>query len=103
MAKPPSKSAHQQLDQLRRDAADERVKVRDLEAQFEAAKLEVESAGRAISDGYAAESQRDVAQARKAEEAAIIKVKDLQHRLTGADPYGAHPRRSRRLRSGTRP
>ena len=64
MAKPPSKSAHQQLDQLRRDAADERVKVRDLEAQLEAAKHEVESAGRAISDGYAAESQRDVAQAR---------------------------------------
>jgi hypothetical protein len=84
MAKPLKQSAQERLDQLRRDAADERVKVRDLEAQLEAAKLDAESASRAISDGYATESQRDVAQARKAEEAAIIKVKDLQHRLTGA-------------------
>jgi hypothetical protein len=85
MPKPPSKSAHEQLDQLRRDTADERVKVRDLEAQLETAKLEVEQASRAISAGYAAESQRDVAQARKAEEAAIAKVKDLQDRLSGAE------------------
>jgi hypothetical protein len=61
------------------------MKQRDLESQLEAAKLEVEEAPRAIADGYAAEDLRAVTASRKREEAAVAKVKDLQHRLRGAE------------------
>jgi hypothetical protein len=79
------RSTHAELDLLRQQAAAERVRHRELQAEMEAAKLAVEQAGAAIAEGYAAEDQRSVAVSRKAEEAAVAKVKDLQHRLTGAE------------------
>jgi hypothetical protein len=78
-------SAHAQLDELRQRAAAERVHQRELEAQADAAALEVERASDAIADGYATEDQRAVTAARKAEEAAVAKVKETQHRLAGAE------------------
>ena len=47
--------------------------------------MEVEQAAAAISEGYAAEDDRAVARARKLEEQAVAKVRDLQHRLNGAE------------------
>jgi hypothetical protein len=82
---PRSKTAHAQLDELRQAAAGERVKQRDIEAQVQAARAEVEQASAAIADGYAAEDQKAVVAARETEEAAVAKVKELQHRLDGAD------------------
>lgn len=82
---PRKPTAHAQLDQLRQQAAAERVRHRDLQAELEAAELEVEQASHAIAAGYAAEDQHAVTAARKAEEAAAVQVKDLQHRVTGAE------------------
>jgi hypothetical protein len=81
---PRKTTAHEQLDQLRQNAAAERVRHRDLQAGMEAAKAEVEQASRAITDGYAAEDQRAVAQARKTETEAVANVRELQHRVDGA-------------------
>lgn len=81
---PPKTSAHQMLDHHRQQVAAERVRHRELDAEMKAAKLAVEQAAAAIAEGYAAEDQRAVAASRKAEEAAVAKVKDLQDRLTGA-------------------
>jgi hypothetical protein len=78
-------SAHSQLDALRQQAADARVLHRELQAEMGAAKLKVEQAGTAIADAYAGEDQRAVTTSRKAEETAVAKVEDLQHRLTGAE------------------
>jgi hypothetical protein len=85
MPRTAKQSAHAQLDELRQRAAAERVQHRELEAQADAATLEVEQASSAIADGYAAEDQRAVTAARKAEEAAVAKVKETQHRLAGAE------------------
>lgn len=63
-------SANAELDGLRQAAAQERLRQRDLEAELEAAKAEVDVASCAITDGYAAEDQRAVTQAREAEEPA---------------------------------
>jgi hypothetical protein len=82
---PPKKSAHNVLDQLRQQAAAERVRHRELEAEMQAAKLKVEQVGAAIADGYAADDKRAVSSSRKAEEAAVAEVKDLQHRVSGAE------------------
>jgi hypothetical protein len=82
---PRNKTAHAQLDELRQAAAGERMKQRELEAQLQGARVEVEQASAAIADGYAAEDQKAVAAAGEAEDAAVAKVKDLQHRLNGAE------------------
>lgn len=83
---PPRKqSAHAELDELRQAAAGERVKQRELGLQLDAAKLEVEQASASIADGYAVEDQRAVTAARKTEEAAVAKVRELQHRANGAE------------------
>ena len=70
-------SAHAELDQLKQAAATERVTHRELQLEAEAAKLEAEQASSAITAGYAAEDQRAGTAARRAEEAADAKVKDL--------------------------
>jgi hypothetical protein len=85
MPRKTNQSAHASLDELRQRAAAERVHQRELEAQADAAALEVERASSAIADGYAAENQRAVTAARKAEDAAVAKVKETQHRLAGAE------------------
>jgi hypothetical protein len=84
MPRKTNKSAHAALDELRQHAAGERVKTRELEAELEATKAEVETASGAIAEAYAAENQRAVTAARKTEEASVAKVRDLQHRLDGA-------------------
>jgi hypothetical protein len=48
-------AAHSELDGLRQQAAAERVKARDVEAQLEAAKAKVEQASADITAGYASE------------------------------------------------
>jgi hypothetical protein len=81
---PRRRSAHSELDGLRRQAAAERVKARDVEAQLEAAKAKVEQASADITAGYASEDQRAVTTARKAEQEAVAQVRALQHRVDGA-------------------
>jgi hypothetical protein len=77
------KTAHAELDELRQRAADERMKRRDLEAALVSAKVKVEEASVAITDGYAADDRRAVGRARKAEEEAVAEVRELQHRVDG--------------------
>jgi hypothetical protein len=74
------RSAHAELDELRQRAAAERVKARDLGAQLEGAKLNVERAAAAVTEAYAAEDDKLVAHRRKDLEAAEAEVLDLQHR-----------------------
>lgn len=78
------KTAHTELDELRQQAAHERMTQRELEAALAAAKAKVEQAFGAITNGYAADDQRAVARARKAEEEAVAEVRELQHRVDGA-------------------
>jgi hypothetical protein len=77
-------SAHAELDQLRQAAAGERVKQREIETELEAAKAAGDQAGEEITEAYAAENQRAVTTARKAEQAAVAQVRELRHRLEGA-------------------
>jgi hypothetical protein len=58
--------------------------VRDADLALAAAKVEVEDAGRAVTDGYAAEDQEAVRAAREREQSAVEKLEDAQHRLDGA-------------------
>jgi hypothetical protein len=51
---------------------------------LEAAKAAVDRASEEITEAYAAENQRAVTSARKAEQAAVAQVRELQHRLDGA-------------------
>jgi hypothetical protein len=88
------RTAHAALDELRQAAANERMKQRELVAALEAAKAEVEQASAAIADGYAAEDERAVTQARKTEEAAVADVRELQHRVDGAALRSVHRMRS---------
>jgi hypothetical protein len=81
---PRKPSGHAQLDQLRQAAAGERVKRRELETELDAAKAAVDQASQEITEAYAAENQRAVTTARKAEDAAVARVRELQHRLDGA-------------------
>lgn len=78
------KSAHTTLDELRQAAGAERMKQRDHEAKLDAAKLEVERAGQAVTDAYAADDATLAAQRRKELQAAEGAVLDLQHRVDAA-------------------
>jgi len=78
------KTAHAELDELRQQATAERVKARNLEAQLEAAKVEVEDASRTVTDAYAAEDAKLAQQRRMQLEAAEAKVIDLGHQVTAA-------------------
>jgi hypothetical protein len=84
MPRKTNRSAHASLDELRQQAAGERVKARELEAELDAAKAAVETASDAITEAYASEYQRAVTAARKAEETAVAKVRDRQHGIDGA-------------------
>jgi hypothetical protein len=90
---PRRQTAHAGLDRLSQQAATERVRHRDLAAEFEATKHAVEEASRAITDAYAAEDERAVGQGREAEQQAVAKLKDLEHRLTGAEVRVARTQR----------
>jgi hypothetical protein len=82
---PRSKPAHDRLDELRRRVADEGVKLRQAQAEFEAAKARVEDRSRALSDAYAAEDG-DLARERREElQRAEADVVDQQHRVAGAE------------------
>lgn len=81
---PRKPTAHATRDQLRQTAVAERVKARELEAQLDVAKAEVNAASQAITDGYAVEDEGAVARAREAEQQAVAKVRELQQRVEGA-------------------
>ena len=85
MPKPPKQSAHEQLDQLRRDAADERVKLRHLEVQLEAARQDVEDVSADLTEAFAAEDQQAAQRTRKQLQTAETRVVDLQHQAKGAE------------------
>jgi hypothetical protein len=77
-------TAHGELDQLQQQYAQEHTRVRELEAELEAAKFDVERASREIADGYAVDDDRAVTEARRREHQAVERVRELQHRLNGA-------------------
>jgi hypothetical protein len=82
---PRSKSAHDRHDELRRRVADEGAKLRQAQADFEAAKARVEDRSRALTDAYALEDSK-LAQERRAElQRAEADVLDHQHRVAGAE------------------
>jgi hypothetical protein len=83
--KPKTKqSAHAQLDQLRQQAAAERVNERELAAQLEAAKVAVDDAGAAVTEAYAADDAKLAQRRRQEVDAAAAEVLDLQHRFDAA-------------------
>jgi hypothetical protein len=55
---PRKPSAHAQLDELRQEGVNQRMKARDLNAALEAAQVAVEEASRAVTDAYAAEDAK---------------------------------------------
>ena len=82
---PRSKSAHDRHDELRRRVADEGAKLRQAQADFEAAKARVEDRSRALTDPYALKDSK-LAQERRAElQRAEADVLDHQHRVAGAE------------------
>lgn len=78
------RSAHAELDQVGQEYVQEQARVREFQVELEAARAEVEGASRAITDGYAAEDEQAVREARKREQSAVEKLEDLRHRLDGA-------------------
>jgi hypothetical protein len=77
-------TAHGELDQLQQQYAQEHTRVRELEAELEAGKFDVERASREIADGYAVDDERAVTEARERQHQAVERVRELQHRLNGA-------------------
>jgi hypothetical protein len=77
-------SAHATLDQLRQQAAAERVSERDLAARLEAAKAAVDDAGAAVTEAYAAEDAKLAERCRNELDATAAEVLDLQHRFDAA-------------------
>jgi hypothetical protein len=84
-AMPRSKSAHDRHDELRGRVADEGVKLRQAQAEFEAARARVEDRSRALSDAYAAEDAELARERREELQRAEADVVDQQHRVTGAE------------------
>jgi hypothetical protein len=76
---PRKPTAHAGLDQLRQQAAAERVHHRNHQTEIQATELEVEEASLAIADGYAAEDERAVTARREGKAAALSKLEDLHH------------------------
>jgi hypothetical protein len=83
--KPKTKqSAHAQLDQLRQQAAGERVNERELAVRLEAAKAAADTAGAAVTEAYAADDPKLAARRRQELDVAAAEVLDLQHRVDAA-------------------
>jgi hypothetical protein len=77
-------SAGEELAALREQYAAELDRVRELEVALERARLEVEEASRAVTDGYAAEDEKAVREAREREQSAVETVTELEGQLAGA-------------------
>jgi hypothetical protein len=77
-------SANEELAALREQYAAEHGRVRGLEVALERAKQEAEEASRAVTDGYAAEDEKAVAEAREREHQAAETVSELEGQLAGA-------------------
>jgi hypothetical protein len=77
-------TAGEELAGLRERYAAEHGRVRELEVALERARLEVEEASRAITDGYAAEDEQAVREAREREHEAVETVAELEGQLAGA-------------------
>jgi hypothetical protein len=82
---PRRKSAHDQLDELRRQVAEEGMKLRRAQAEFEAAKARVEDRSRALTDAYALEDTQLAHERREELKQAEADVLDHQHRVAGAE------------------
>ena len=80
----PKKTAHSELDKLRRQAADERVRARDVEAALEKSELAREQAQQQIVEAMAAEDERSVEHPREARAQADVEIAELHERLDAA-------------------
>jgi hypothetical protein len=78
------KTAHAELDELRQDMADERMKARDAGVALDAARVRVDETDRAVTAAYALEDDKLAAQRRKQFQAAEAEVIDLQRRVDAA-------------------
>jgi hypothetical protein len=78
------KTAHAELDELRQDMANERMKARDAESAFEAAKAKVDEADRVVTAAYALEDDKLAVQRRKELQAAEADAVELQRRVDAA-------------------
>lgn len=78
------RSAHGELDLLRQDAAKQRMKARDVDAELEAAKQRAEDIGDSITEAYVEDNAKLVQQLRQEMQAAEAEVKDLAHRSQAA-------------------
>jgi hypothetical protein len=77
-------SANEELAALRQQYAAEHGRVRELEVALERAKHEIEEASHAVANGYAAEDEQAVAEAREREQQAVETVRELEGQLAGA-------------------
>ena len=77
-------SAGEEVASLREQYAAEHGRTRELEVALERARLEVEEAGAAVADGYAAEDEQAVREARERERSAAEAVTELEGQLAGA-------------------
>jgi hypothetical protein len=77
-------TAGEELAALHERYAAEHGRSRELEVALERARLEVEGASRAITDGYASEDEQAVREAREREQSAVETVAELEGKLAGA-------------------
>jgi hypothetical protein len=77
-------TAGEELAALRERYAAELGRSRELEVALERARLEVDGASRAITDGYASEDEQAVREAREREQSAVETVAELEGQLAGA-------------------
>jgi hypothetical protein len=77
-------TAGEELAALSERYAAEHGRVRELEVALARARLEVEEASRAITDGYAAEDEQGVREAREREHQAAETLRELEGQLAGA-------------------
>jgi hypothetical protein len=78
------KTAQAELDELRQDVANKRMKARDVESAFEAAKARVGEADRAVTAAYALEDDKLAVQRRKELQAAEADAVEVQRRVDAA-------------------
>jgi hypothetical protein len=81
----PKKTAHDQVDELRRRVADQGVKLRQAQAELEAAKAKVEDCSRRLTAAYASEDAKLAGERRDELQCAEADVADYQHRASGAE------------------